>query len=461
MNEIVGFEHLHLHTTEGSLLDGYGKVAEYASRAPKVNQKFLCISDHGMLSAVPEQLRQCEANNLQPIFAVELYLNPEQPEVKRGESMTQIVKQLSDEERNRMRKSYHLLAIAQNEKGYENLVKLTSWGHLHGFYYRPRVNYDMLNKHKDGIIFCSGCYNCEIGQTFELLGEDAAFDVVQRYNDMFAPNFYLELMMLDFSRQKPYDVFLLKAHDKFGIPLVLTNDCHYCMKEDSFYQRLMLMIQTSRTIAEIEKAKTESADLFELQDENLWMKSEEELNEFWSQKYSDVFDYDLFKQAKLNTVEICNKSKGVELDRTLKLPRLENEDEELLIKVREGFQKRGLPQSKVYISRLIEEYELIKEKEFSSYFLIQAMMTDEARRVAPKLLGFGDGSEAVGPARGSAGGSLICYCLGITDVDPIPHGLLFSRFLSPSRGGKTLKYKFGSEPINVQNEEDECPFDVD
>ena len=206
----------------------------------------------------------------------------------------------------------------------------------------------------------------------------------------------------------------------------------------------MLMVQTGKSIQDIQKAQAEDAmqDFFELQDANLWMKSEEEINEKWLKDYSDVIPYELFCEAKRNTVWICNKAKGVKLDRSLKLPVLDGADEKLKEEVMKGFAKRGLPKTREYLDRLKEEYSLIWRKGFSSYFLLQKMMTDEARRVSPQLLGWGDGSEAVGPGRGSAVGALTCYCLGITDVDPVYEGLLFSRFMSEARGGRHVVLEF-------------------
>ena len=204
------------------------------------------------------------------------------------------------------------------------------------------------------------------------------------------------------------------------------------------------MIQGNKTVNYIKKAEEQGTvgEMFELQDKNLWMKSEDELNEKWESDYSDVIDYDLFKQAKRTTVDVCNKAKGVELDRSIKLPQIPDANEKLMEAIIIGFESRNLPKTNKYLSRIKEEYELICKKEFSSYFLIQKMMTDEARRMCPKLLGWGDGSEAVGAGRGSAVGSLICYCLYITDVDPVHHDLLFSRFMSEARGGKSMKLRF-------------------
>jgi DNA polymerase-3 subunit alpha len=450
--EICGFEHLHLHT-DFSLLDGYGMVEEYATRAPLINQKFLTISDHGMLGAVPRQIKACDKINekkgrdtLSPIFACELYVNRFQPEVNSLEEMQKYMAGLSEDDQKVARQyGAHLLAIAYNETGYKNLVRLTSWAWTKGFYRRPRVNYEQLQKHKEGLLFTSCCYNSEVGRAFDTGGEEAAFQMIEKYVEMFGKDHYfLELMLLDFAKQKPYDTFIVKAHEKYGLPLILTNDCHYCNQEDSHFQRLMLMVQTNRTIQDIQRAMAEDAmqDFFELQDANLWMKSEEELNAMYEKHYRDVIPYELFCQAKRNTVEICRRAKGVQLDRSLKLPVLPDADERLKEEVMKGFKKRGLPQNREYLDRIKEEYSLITRKGFSSYFLIQKMMTDEARRVCVELLGWGDGSQAVGPGRGSAVGALTCYCLGITNVDPIYEGLLFSRFMSEARGGRSIVLEF-------------------
>lgn len=448
--DIVGFEHLHLHS-DFSLLDGFGMVEEYAQRAPTINQKFLTISDHGMLGAVPRQIKACDKINdkmgkdtLSPIYACELYVNRFQPESDGLQFMQNYMNGLTEKERIECRAGAHLLAIAYTNEGYKNLVSLSSWAWTKGFYKKPRVNYEQLLKYKEGLFFTSCCYNSEVGRAFDQDGEDAACDVIERYIEMFGKDHYfLELMLLDFKKQKPYDKFIVKAHEKYGLKLILTNDCHYCQAEDSHFQRLMLMVQTNKTLEQIQKAVSEDSteDFFELQDANLWMKSEEELNEKWRKDYMDVIPYELFCQAKMNTVEICNKAKGVKLDRSLKLPVLPDADEKLKEEVMKGFKRRCLPQTRVYTDRIKEEYSLITRKGFASYFLIQKLMTDEARRFCKEILG-GDGSQAVGPGRGSAAGALTCYCLGITNVDPVSENLLFSRFMDEARGGRSLVLEF-------------------
>lgn len=444
--KVMGYENLHQHS-HFSLLDGFGLCSEYAERSKRIGQHYLCISDHGMMGAIPQQIRACEKINneghtLRPTFACELYLQDKHTSKEAMEDM-------SPDEKKEVRKSYHLLAIAFNNTGYKNLVQLSSWAWINGFYYKPRVTHEQLLKYKEGIIFTSCCYNGEIGQAFDRGGPEAACQMLEKYMAMFGENFYLELMLLDFKKQKPFDAWLIQAHDKYHIPLICTNDAHYANPEDSKYQRLMLMIQNNKTIADIEKAQqaSDNMDIFELQDKNLWMKSEEELNEKYLEMYSDVIPEELFEQSKANTVRICEKARGVELDRSVKLPKLPNAEERFLEAIVKGLKWRGLYGKKKYERRIKEEYELICRKEFPSYFLIQKIFTDRARVVSPEILGWGTGDEALGPGRGSAVGSLCCYCLGITDVDPLQHDLLFSRFMSEARGGKSVKIRFSGKQI--------------
>jgi len=446
----TGFEQTHCHTDQ-SLLDGFSQIEEISERAIKNNQKFLCVTDHGTMAAIPRQIHAAEVAGLSAIFGCELYTqNKHVPK--------ELISDLSDEEKREVRKSYHLLAIAYNNTGYENLIALTSWGWLNGFYYKPRVTHEQLLKYKEGIIFTSCCYNGEIGQAFDKRGEEAAEEMLKLYMSMFGENFYLELMLLDFTKQKPYDKWLIKMHDKYHIPLTISCDCHYANPEDSKYQRYMLMVQTKRTKQELDQAveaslEDRSINIFELQDKNLWYKSEKEIDEKWVEKvktpvdeldisYQDIIPYELLLQAKQNTVKICQKAKGVVIDRSVKLPYIKDADEKLKEAIGRGVVWRDLKGKMKYLGRLKEEYELICRKGFAGYFLIQQQIINEARRVCPQILGWGKGDEAVGPGRGSSAGSLVCYVLGITDIDPIRHNLLFSRFLNESRGGRNLKIRF-------------------
>lgn len=406
------------------------------------------------MGSIPQQVSESEKHKLTPIFGVEMYVNPMQPMSESRVKTAEFRASLSEADQKKFGKSNHLLAIAYNDVGYSNLVQLTSWGWKHGFYKKPRVNHEILLKHKEGIIFTSSCASSEIASAFFEGGDDAGFIMLEKYMAMFGEDFYLELMMLDYKLQKPYDAFLLRAHDKYHIPLILTTDCHYCRKEDSKYQRLMLMQQTNTTIPQVNAwiAAGKSDEIFALQDQNLWMKSEDELNQKWESDYQDIIDYELYKQAKSNTVKICDKAANVKLDKSIKLPQFDHQEELLMEHIVKGQIERNLPKNAVYEARIREEYELICEKGFASYFIIQKMMLDEARRKCPEILGYGDGSEAVGPGRGSVCGSLVAYCLRLHDVESIEHNLLFSRFLSPTRGGKQMKTKFTIDPLGNEYE---------
>ena len=466
-HEIMGFEHIHAHS-DFSLLDGFAMVCEYARRMRDINQKYLCITDHGVMGAVPQQVRESEIHNLYPIFGCELYINPMQPEVEWREQSAEFRKMLGNDskevtlDQKRFDKSHHLLAIATNQTGYSNLVRMTSWAWIHGYYRRPRVNHDALKKYREGIVFTTGCGNSEIANAFmgrkdetgnPIFDEDAGFQKLEQYIDMIGKdNLKLELMMLDWPMQKFYNRFLIKCYDKYGLDLILSQDCHYCNKEHSRNQQLMLMQQNNRTIAEIEAMVAAGVEnIFELQENNLWRKSEPELDLKWEMDFKDIIPYELYKMAKANTVKICERAKGVEIDRQIKLPKMPHADEELMAHIQRGFLARGCPKTPQYSKRITEEYKLICEKGFASYFLIQKMMTDEARAKGPQILGFGDGSECVGPGRGSACGSLVAYCLRLHDVEPIIHDLKFSRFLSPARGGRQQKIRHSLEPIPHQD----------
>jgi len=437
---IVGFEHLHLHS-EYSILDGFGKILEYCDRW-STHGDYLCVTDHGLMASIPSlisQTEQFDKKKFKPVFGCELYVNPIHTEATQNEEeRNNFIKSLSPDQYEAFKTSSHILAIAVSNKGYENLTKLCSLGWSQGFYRKPRVNHELLKKHREGIIFTSCCCASEAARALKLYGKEKAEEMVLKYKDMFGDNFYLEMMLLDFEYQRGYDQFLVEMHLKHGIPMIMSNDVHYAYEEDSKYQTIMMLVNTKRTLAEIEKLKSENADVFELQDRNLWMKTEDEMNKKWLEKYSDVIPLEIFEQAKMNTVKICRMAENVKLDRSVKLPKIIDEEEKLKELVMQGLKKRGISKTNgVYFKRILEELDLIFRKQFSSYFLIVKSFTDEARRISHEITGL-DGVYAVGPGRGSGAGSLVLYLLGVTDVDPIRHDLLFSRFLSENRGSQAV-----------------------
>jgi DNA polymerase-3 subunit alpha len=438
--KIVGFEHLHMHSMY-SPLDGYGTAEEYCERWQS-HGDYLCLTDHGLMGGIPNLISTTEQFNkkkFKNIFGCELYTNPMHTEnFANEEDRKKFIDSLTPEQKENFSVSSHILAIAITNKGYENLTKLCSLGWSHGFYRRPRVNHEFLETFKEGIIFTSCCCASEAARALSVYGEEKAEECIIKYKKMFGAAFFLEMMLLDFEKQKPYNKFLIKMHEKHKLPMIISNDVHYANKEDSHYQTLMLLVNSKKTLAEIEQLKANNVDVFELQDRNLWMKTEEEINEMYIEKYSDVIPIEIFEEAKLNTVKIAREASNVKIDRSVKLPKIYDDEEKLKDLVLQGLKKRGISKTNtVYFNRVIEELDLIFRKQFASYFLIVKSFTDEARRVCKELTGL-DGKYAVGAGRGSGVGSLVLYLLEVTDVDPIKHGLLFSRFLSENRGSQAV-----------------------
>ena len=424
-----------------SPLDGFGTAEEYCERWHN-HGDHLCLTDHGLMGGIPNLItttEQFQKKKFKTIYGCELYVNSIHDEpTETEEARNQFIKDLSPQEMEEFKVSSHILAIAVTNQGYVNLTKLCSLGWSQGFYRRPRVNHKLLQQYKEGIIFTSCCCASEAARQLHLYGEEKAEECIVKYKTMFDKAFFLEMMLLDFERQKPYNQFLIKMHEKHKIPMILTNDVHYANKEDSHFQTLMLLVNSKKTLAEIEALKQNNVDVFELQDKNLWMKTEEELNEMYLQKYADVIPVEIFEEAKLNTVKIARLASNVKIDRSVKLPKIENDEEKLKELVLRGLKKRGISKTNtVYFNRVVEELDLIFRKQFASYFLIVKSFTDEARRVCKELTGL-DGKYAVGSGRGSGVGSLVLYLLEVTDVDPIKHGLLFSRFLSENRGSQAV-----------------------
>lgn len=427
------FCHLHVHSSF-SMLDGVGSHEEYCQKAKQNHQLYLCITDHGELSGIPSQIRECDKHGLPYILGVEGYIQ----RMNKPDN----TKDLSVEEKKQWRKSHHILLIAYNNVGYQNLVSLTSYAHIYGYHYRPRMNFELLKKYKEGLIVTSCCIMGEVGQAFLSAGEDAAEALVLEYYEAFGENFYLELMMLDYEPQKAFDKFIVKMILKHGIKSILTQDCHYAKQEDHEAQTNLLLVQTKRTREDLEKLiASGNTDMFEVQDKNLWLKSMPELFDFWNKTvYKEIIPEDIFLASMRMTTRICEQAKNVRIDRSIKLPSIDNADEILLEEIKKGFKKRNVPNNEVYRRRVADEFDLLVRKGFASYFLTQQKIVLEARRYCNDILGFSE-DNAVGPGRGSAASSLILYLLGVTQVDPIKHDLLFSRFLSESRG-RQLDYKF-------------------
>jgi DNA polymerase-3 subunit alpha len=392
----VKFTHLHVHS-HYSLLDGLPKIDELLDFAQKLGLEALALTDHGNIYGAIEFYKKAKERGLKPIIGSELYLA--------FEKMTQERPNIDD-------KRYHLVLLVKNKQGYKNLVKLITKAHLEGFYYKPRIDEELLEKHSEGLICLSGCLVGKIPQLILEKKLKEAETLVLKYQEIFGKeNFYLELQNHpNLKEQKIINTQLISISKKYGIPLVATNDCHYLKSEDASAQDILMLINTNADPKDPERL-TMRADDFS-------MRSPERM----------IKDFKDLPGAIENTqkiVESCNFK--FDLGKTklplFPLPEGKNADEVLRELCLEGLKKRGLKESQEVIARLNSELSVIKQSGLASYFLIVQDFVNWAKK--NRII--------VGPGRGSVGGSLVAYLLNITNVDPLKYNLLFERFLNPGR----------------------------
>jgi DNA polymerase-3 subunit alpha len=397
------FIHLHVHT-QYSLLDGAIRINHLLDRVRDFGMDSVAITDHGsMFGALEFYLKAVEAD-IKPVIGCECYLAP---------------RKLTDKTNQDNKGLSHLILLAENNEGYTNLCKLVSVAHLKGFYYKPRIDKEILAEHSRGIIALSACLHGEIPA---LIGEGRTADAdeaARRYLEIFGENsFFLELQNNGLAAQERINEGLIDMSKRLSIPLVASNDCHYLEKEDARAHEILLCIQTGKTINDPSHFKFET--------DQLYFKSREEMASFFAST----------PDAIRNTANIAKRC-NLEMDlHSYHFPRFntlpgQTEEELLWIKVKEGFEKTLLKikaknpaaDEKLYRNRLEHEMNVLSAMGFSGYFLIVADFIQYAK----------DNNIPVGPGRGSAAGSLVAYSLGITDLDPIEHGLIFERFLNPAR----------------------------
>ncbi|MDI3533855.1 MAG: polymerase subunit alpha [Thermosediminibacterales bacterium] len=389
------FTHLHVHT-EYSLLDGTARIKDLVLKAKTLGMDSLAITDHGVMYGVVDFYKACKKHNIKPILGCEVYVS------KR--SRKDRVPNIDDT-------FYHLVLLAKNSKGYKNLMKLCSLGFTEGFYYKPRIDVELLEKYSKGLISLSGCMAGKI-PTLLLEGNyEEAKSTALRYNEIFGQgNFYLELQDHGIHEQKVVNQQLIRLHNETGIPLVATNDVHYLNKQDNQAHDILLCIQTGKTVDDEDRLKFPTQEFY--------LKSQKEMEQ--------LFSY--IPEALENTERIARMC-DIELDfGNLHLPQYTLEsgyDENTYLEKLcwEGAQKRYNKITSKIENRLKYELQIIKQMGFSSYFLIVWDFVKYAR----------EKGIMVGPGRGSAAGSLVAYCLFITNIDPLKHNLLFERFLNPDR----------------------------
>ncbi|MFH1367440.1 MAG: DNA polymerase III subunit alpha [Patescibacteria group bacterium] len=393
----MDFVHLHVHS-HYSLLDGLPKIDELVAKAKEYRMKAVALTDHGVMYGTIEFYQKAKAAGLKPIIGVEAYIAPHGHTEKRPKI---------DE------RPFHLVLLAKNKTGYQNLIKLTSLAHLEGFYYRPRVDFDLLKKYSEGLIALTACLQGEIPRLIINKNYDLARDAIKKYREIFGPdNFYLELQSHPhIEHQEVVNKKMIEFAKELKVPLVATCDTHYLNAEDAEAQDILLCIQM--------KKKLDDKDRISYVGEDFSMRSPEKMAE----------DFKEVPEALANTVKIAERcSLEIELGKILlphyEMPAGQTPESYLETLCQKGLKEKfGSQPDEEVLARLNYELEVIKKTGFSPYFLIVQDFVNWAK----------NNRIVVGPGRGSAAGSLVSYLLNITNIDPIKYNLLFERFLNPER----------------------------
>jgi len=398
IKEQLKFTHLHVHS-HYSLLDGLAKIDDLLDQAKELGMDSLALTDHGVLYGAVEFYIKAKARGIKPIIGCEMYVTPHDLTSKNNTEGD--------------RKRHHLILLAKNEVGYKNLMKLVSIAHLEGFYYKPRIDKELLKKHAEGLIGLSACAEGEIPAAAISGDKQKAEELALLYRDIFAPgDFYLEIQSHPkFPNQKIANDALIEIAKKHGLPLVATNDIHYVKKDDAEIQDILLCIQTNRKVAEENRMN--------LLDFELYLKSPEEMASHFPQ----------LPEALSNTQEVVDKCNlEISLGETqlphFKVPTSFDAETYLDHLCQIGLKKRFDGKvNEEHQQRMAYELDIIKKTGFASYFLIVQDFVNWAK----------EQGIVVGPGRGSAAGSFVSYLIGITNIDPIKYDLLFERFLNPER----------------------------
>ena len=393
----MAFAHLHVHT-EYSLLDGSNKIKECVARVKELGMNSVAITDHGVMYGVIDFYRAAKAAGLHPVLGSEVYVAP-------GSRFSKEPGQGNED------RYYHLVLLAENDTGYHNLMKIVSRGFTEGYYYKPRVDLEVLEEFHEGIIALSACLAGEVQRYVARGLYEEGKEAALRYERIFGKgNFFLELQDHGIAEQQLVNQGLLRMSRETGIPLVATNDVHYTYADDVKPHDILLCLQTGKKLADEDRMRYEGGQYY--------IKSEEEMKA--------LFPYAL--EALENTQKIADRCQ-VEIEfGVTKLPKYDVPDGwtswEYLNKLcHEGLAERYQPVSEELTTRLDYELSVIKTMGYVDYFLIVWDFIKYAK----------DHGIMVGPGRGSAAGSLVSYCLGITTIDPIRYQLLFERFLNPER----------------------------
>lgn len=389
------FVHLHNHS-EFSLLDGACRIKDLVGRAKELDMPAVAITDHGVLYGAIDFYREAKKQGIKPIIGCEVYVAPRSRFKKEA--------RVDDD-------LYHLVLLCKNQQGYENLIQMVSQSFIEGFYYKPRVDRELLEKHSSGLIALSGCIAGEVPKLIINGQRQEAEKVTTYYRDLFgAQNYYLEVQDHGIREQRLCNPQLFEISDKLGIPLVASNDSHYIKRDDAFIHDVLLCIQTAKVINDEKRMRFTGNDFY--------LKSADEMYMLFDER-PDALENSLYIAEQCNLDFDFGKFHLPKFD----LPVAHSAESFLDELAWKSFYEKYSNPDETLKSRLRFELEVIKNMGFASYFLIvQDLVVWSKKNSIP-----------VGPGRGSAAGSLVSYVLGITTIDPIEYGLLFERFLNPER----------------------------
>ena len=393
---MADFVHLHVHS-EYSLLDGMSRIKDLPVRAKELGMKAIALTDHGVMYGAVDFYKECKKNDIKPIIGCEVYVAPHNR---------------FDKEAGRDNGYNHLILLAKNKTGYQNLSKLVSLSFVEGFYYKPRIDLEILEKYSEGLICLSACLAGSLSQAIIQGNMEKAEEIALWHKRVFKDDYYIEIQHNGLRQQIMVNQKLIQLARKLDIPLVATNDAHYLKKEDSYFHEVLLCIQTGKRMSDEDRMRFET--------EEFYIKSPEEMADYFSE----------FPDAIENTVKIAEKCNYDFEFGVTKLPNYDVPEEyathldyfkDLCYK---GIKNRyGENPSEEVMSRLEYEISVIDKMGYVDYFLIVWDYINYAKSVGIP----------VGPGRGSGAGSIAAYAIGITDIDPLKYGLLFERFLNPER----------------------------
>jgi DNA polymerase-3 subunit alpha len=417
----MSYAGLHVHT-HYSLFDGIATPQEYVDRAVQLGMPAIAITDHGSLSGHREMYRAAKEAGIKPILGIEGYITKDRKDHTDKK-----------EKNDPLDLNYnHLIILAKNAKGLQNLNKLNELAWTEGFYKKPRIDWEILEKYKDGLVITSGCLSGVLAKAIEANELAYAKEHIQWCKKTFGDDYYLEVMP-----HNPPEInkTILELADEFGIKPVVTPDCHHSDPSQKEIQELKLILNSYSNKTEKDVTYEKSAKYDNLMDRLDYLYGADRqmsFNNFEIHLLSDEEMHNAMKAQGIdredmyqNTLEIVEKIQDYKIKDHLNLlpVQYQDPDKELRTLALEGLAERGFEGNQEYLDRLEEELKIIQDKNFGPYFLVVRSMISWAKKEGI----------VVGPGRGSSAGSLLCYALGITDIDPIPHGLLFFRFINPER----------------------------